>query len=49
MGRLIYTVYAVIVVLVSSFGTPSSGGSSSGGSWGSSSSHSGWSSSGSHK
>ena len=53
MGKLLYTVYAIVVVIFATgFNTPgarmSSGGSGS--SWGSSSSGgSGWSSGGSHK
>ncbi|MFJ1299238.1 hypothetical protein ACILG0_04675 [Pseudomonadota bacterium AL_CKDN230030165-1A_HGKHYDSX7] len=45
MGRFFYTVYAVIVIIISN-GVGSSGGGST---WGTSSIHSGWSSSGSHK
>ncbi|ADP17711.1 hypothetical protein AXYL_04392 [Achromobacter xylosoxidans A8] len=53
MGKLLYTVYAIVVVIfatgVSSPGARMSGGGS-GSSWGSSSSGgSGWSSGGSHK
>ncbi|CAB3699611.1 hypothetical protein QEP16_10100 [Achromobacter insolitus] len=54
MGKLLYTVYAIVVVIFATgFSTPgarmSSGGGSSS-SWGSSSSGgSGWSSGGSHK